>query len=177
MHYISDAGVAGKVERNIPEVYAADGQWHSVLLEKNGSATILSVDRTHSRDILHATQDFSGLNVITISLGGIPSSQPFKSTAAGTSFFHPKYCNSLSVISVHPSFAIPCILCRRNANWMSKDYRLGSFKGRHCRLLVPKSRHPICRAFLRQGSSLSVHQLLYFCYPNGEERMCSLPES
>ncbi|KAL9851842.1 LOW QUALITY PROTEIN: protocadherin Fat 4 [Geothlypis trichas] len=83
VHYISDAGVAGKVERNIPEVYAADGQWHSVLLEKNGSATILSVDRTHSRDILHATQDFGGLNVLTISLGGIPSSQPFKSTTAG----------------------------------------------------------------------------------------------
>ncbi|XP_009887839.1 PREDICTED: protocadherin Fat 4-like, partial [Charadrius vociferus] len=80
VHYVSDAGIAGKVERNIPEVYAADGQWHSVLIEKNGSATILSVDGTHSRDILHATQDFGGLNVLTISLGGIPSSQPFKST-------------------------------------------------------------------------------------------------
>lgn len=87
VHYVSDAGVAGKVERNIPEVYAADGQWHSVLLEKNGSATVLSVDRTHSRDILHATQDFGGLNVLTISLGGIPSSQPFKSTVAGNFFF------------------------------------------------------------------------------------------
>ncbi|XP_009704386.1 PREDICTED: protocadherin Fat 4-like, partial [Cariama cristata] len=83
VHYISDAGIAGKVERNIPEVYAADGQWHSVLIEKNGSATILSVDEIHSRDILHATQDFGGLNVLTISLGGIPSSQPFKSTVAG----------------------------------------------------------------------------------------------
>uniref|UniRef100_A0A8B9J1D2 Protocadherin Fat 4 n=1 Tax=Amazona collaria TaxID=241587 RepID=A0A8B9J1D2_9PSIT len=83
VHYISDAGTAGKVERNIPEIYTADGQWHSVLIEKNGSATILSVDKTHSRDILHATQDFGGLNVLTISLGGIPSSQPFKSTVAG----------------------------------------------------------------------------------------------
>uniref|UniRef100_A0A8C0AXX0 Protocadherin Fat 4 n=1 Tax=Buteo japonicus TaxID=224669 RepID=A0A8C0AXX0_9AVES len=83
VHYVSDAGIAGKVERNIPEVYAADGQWHSVLIEKNGSATILSVDKAHSRDILHATQDFGGLNVLTISLGGIPSSQPFKSTVAG----------------------------------------------------------------------------------------------
>uniref|UniRef100_A0A663MI09 Protocadherin Fat 4 n=1 Tax=Athene cunicularia TaxID=194338 RepID=A0A663MI09_ATHCN len=83
VHYISDAGIAGKVERNIPEVYTADGQWHSVLIEKNGSATILSVDKSHSRDILHATQDFGGLNVLTISLGGIPSSQPFKSTVAG----------------------------------------------------------------------------------------------
>lgn len=88
MHYVSDAGIAGKVERNIPEVYAADGQWHSVLIEKNGSATILSVDRTHSRDILHTTQDFGGLNVLTISLGGIPSSQPFKSTVAGNFFFN-----------------------------------------------------------------------------------------
>lgn len=105
VHYISDAGVAGKVERNIPEVYAADGQWHSVLLEKNGSVTILSVDRTHSRDILHTTQDFGGLNVLTISLGGIPSSQPFKGTAAGTFFSSPKCCNFLSVISVCPSFA------------------------------------------------------------------------
>lgn len=83
VHYVSDAGIAGKVERNIPEVYTADGQWHSVLIEKNGSATILSVDKTHSRDIVHATQDFGGLNVLTISLGGIPSSQPFKSTVAG----------------------------------------------------------------------------------------------
>lgn len=83
VHYVSDAGTAGKVERNIPEIYTADGQWHSVLIEKNGSATILSVDKTHSRDILHATQDFGGLNVLTISLGGIPSSQPFKSTVAG----------------------------------------------------------------------------------------------
>lgn len=103
VHYISDAGVAGKVERNIPEVYAADGQWHSVLLEKNGSVTILSVDRTHSRDILHATQDFGGLNVLTISLGGIPSSQPFKGTAAGT-FFPPQSAVILyqSLVYVHP---------------------------------------------------------------------------
>lgn len=88
MHYVSDAGIAGKVERNIPEVYAADGQWHSVLLEKNGSATVLSVDNAHSRDIHHVTQDFSGLNVLTISLGGIPSSQPFKSTVAGNFYFY-----------------------------------------------------------------------------------------
>ncbi|XP_062429972.1 protocadherin Fat 4 [Rhea pennata] len=83
VHYISDAGIAGKVERNIPEVYTADGQWHSVLLEKNGSSTLLSVDKAHSRDILHITQDFGGLNVLTISLGGIPPSQPFRSTVAG----------------------------------------------------------------------------------------------
>ncbi|XP_042668130.1 protocadherin Fat 4 [Centrocercus urophasianus] len=82
VHYISDAGIAGKVERNIPEVYTADGQWHSVRIEKNGSITVLSVDKTHRRDILHVTQDFGGLNVLTISLGGIPN-QPFKSTVAG----------------------------------------------------------------------------------------------
>lgn len=165
MHYISDAGVAGKVERNIPEVYAADGQWHSVLLEKNGSATVLSVDRTHSRDILHATQDFGGLNVLTISLGGIPSSQPFKSTAAGIFFLFPppKYCNSLSVISVRPSFA------RKNANGMSKNYRLCSFST-HCRLLVSKSRHSICRAFLRQRVSCLY---INFCYSNGKRKDAS----
>uniref|UniRef100_A0A8C2SPN7 Protocadherin Fat 4 n=1 Tax=Coturnix japonica TaxID=93934 RepID=A0A8C2SPN7_COTJA len=83
VHYISDAGIAGKVERNIPEVYTADGQWHSVRIEKNGSTTVLSVDKTHRRDILHVTQDFGGLNVLTISLGGIPPNQPFKSTVAG----------------------------------------------------------------------------------------------
>ncbi|XP_014378445.1 protocadherin Fat 4 [Alligator sinensis] len=83
VHYTSDAGTAGKVERNIQEVYTADGQWHSLLIEKNGSATILSVDRAYSRDILHVTQDFGGLNVLTVSLGGIPPNHAPRSTSAG----------------------------------------------------------------------------------------------
>ncbi|XP_030047622.1 protocadherin Fat 4 [Microcaecilia unicolor] len=83
LHYISDAGIAGKVERNVPEVYLADGHWHSLLLEKNGSSTTLSVDRTYNRDILHVTQDFGGLNVLTISLGGIPPGQTAHSTDSG----------------------------------------------------------------------------------------------
>uniref|UniRef100_A0A8D0H047 FAT atypical cadherin 4 n=1 Tax=Sphenodon punctatus TaxID=8508 RepID=A0A8D0H047_SPHPU len=73
--YTSDAGIGGKVERNIPEAYVADGQWHSLRMEKNGSATVLTIDKTYSRDILHNTQDFGGLNVLTVSLGGISASQ------------------------------------------------------------------------------------------------------
>ncbi|XP_019377369.1 PREDICTED: protocadherin Fat 4, partial [Gavialis gangeticus] len=83
VHYTSDAGIAGKVERNIQEVYTADGQWHSLLIEKNGSATILSVDKAYSREILHVTQDFGGLNVLTVSLGGIPPNHAPRSTSAG----------------------------------------------------------------------------------------------
>ncbi|XP_062839712.1 protocadherin Fat 4 [Anolis carolinensis] len=80
VQYVSDAGVAGKVERSVPEVYVSDGHWHTVLIEKNGSSTILTVDKIHSRDILHVTQDFGGFSVLTVSLGGIPSSQTPKNT-------------------------------------------------------------------------------------------------
>ncbi|XP_021563258.1 protocadherin Fat 4, partial [Carlito syrichta] len=75
VHFTSDAGIAGKVERNIPEVYVADGHWHTFLIGRNGTATVLSIDRIYSRDIVHPTQDFGGLDVLTISLGGIPPSQ------------------------------------------------------------------------------------------------------
>uniref|UniRef100_A0A2K5JZP7 FAT atypical cadherin 4 n=1 Tax=Colobus angolensis palliatus TaxID=336983 RepID=A0A2K5JZP7_COLAP len=75
VHFTSDAGIAGKVERNIPEVYVADGHWHTFLIGKNATATVLSVDRIYNRDIIHPTQDFGGLDVLTISLGGIPPNQ------------------------------------------------------------------------------------------------------
>ncbi|XP_060103362.1 protocadherin Fat 4 [Heteronotia binoei] len=81
--YISDAGVGGKVERSIPEVYVSDGHWHSFFIEKNGTSTILVVDQIHSRDILHVTQDFGGLNVVTVSLGGIPPNQAQRSSDPG----------------------------------------------------------------------------------------------
>ncbi|CAI9569263.1 unnamed protein product [Staurois parvus] len=74
LHYTSDAGIAGKVERNIPEMYVADGRWHTLLMEKNGSTTSLSLDQAHSRDIHHITQDFGGLNVLTVQIGGVSQS-------------------------------------------------------------------------------------------------------
>ncbi|XP_072481071.1 protocadherin Fat 4 isoform X1 [Notamacropus eugenii] len=80
IHFTSDAGVSGKVERHIPEVYVADGHWHSLLMGKNGSSTILSIDRMFSRDILHPTQDFGGIDVLTISLGGIPPNHAPRNT-------------------------------------------------------------------------------------------------
>ncbi|MBZ3877696.1 Protocadherin Fat 4 [Sciurus carolinensis] len=83
VHFTSDAGIAGKVERNIPEVYVADGHWHTFLIGKNGTATVLSIDRIYNRDIAHPTQDFGGLDVLTISLGGIPPNQAHRDTQAG----------------------------------------------------------------------------------------------
>nr|XP_056711917.1 protocadherin Fat 4 [Euleptes europaea] len=83
MHYISDAGVGGKVERSIPEVYVSDSHWHSFFIEKNGTSTVVAVDQIHSRDILHVTQDFGGLNVVTVSLGGIPPNQALRSSDLG----------------------------------------------------------------------------------------------
>ncbi|XP_070465237.1 protocadherin Fat 4 isoform X2 [Equus przewalskii] len=83
VHFISDAGVAGKVERNIPEVYVADGHWHTFLIGKNGTVTVLSIDRIYNRDIIHPTQDFGGLDVLTISLGGIPPNQAHRDTQTG----------------------------------------------------------------------------------------------
>lgn len=83
MQYISDAGVGGKVERSIPEVYVSDGHWHSFFVGKNGTSTVLAVDQIHSRDILHVTQNFGGLNVVTVSLGGIPPHQALRSSDPG----------------------------------------------------------------------------------------------
>ncbi|KAK1343210.1 LOW QUALITY PROTEIN: hypothetical protein QTO34_015987, partial [Cnephaeus nilssonii] len=79
VHFTSDAGIAGKVERNIPEVYVADGHWHTFLIGKNGTATIL----IYNRDIAHPTQNFGGLDVLTISLGGIPPNQAHRDTQTG----------------------------------------------------------------------------------------------
>lgn len=83
IHYISDAGVGGKVERTIGDALLSDGQWHTLQLVKNRSATLLQVDGSHPRVIQHATQDFGGLSVLTVSLGGIPPGPAQQKTAAG----------------------------------------------------------------------------------------------
>lgn len=83
LHYISDVGVLGKVERTIGDALLSDGQWHTLQLLKNGSATLLQVDNSHSRVIQHTTQDFGGLGVLTMSLGGIPPGPAQQKTAAG----------------------------------------------------------------------------------------------
>lgn len=44
---------------------------------------MLSVDRIHNRDIIHPTQDFGGLDVLTISLGGIPPNQAHRDAQTG----------------------------------------------------------------------------------------------
>lgn len=76
-------GVLGKVERTIVDALLSDGQWHTLQLIKNGSTTLLQVDDGHSRVIQHTTQDFGGLGVLTVSLGGIPPGPAQQKTAAG----------------------------------------------------------------------------------------------
>lgn len=85
IQYISDAGAVGKVERTIGDAPLSDGQWHTLQLVRNGSATLLRVDGSHSRVIQHTTQDFGGLGVLTLSLGGIPPGPAQQKTAAGES--------------------------------------------------------------------------------------------
>lgn len=92
IHYISDAGVGGKVERTVGDAVLSDGQWHTLQLVKNGSATVLQVDSGHSRLIQHATQDFGGLGVLTFSLGGIPPGPAQQKTAAGEIEQHVLLC-------------------------------------------------------------------------------------
>lgn len=73
LQYISDAGVAGKVERTLADVPLSDGLWHTLMLQKNGTSTSLRLDGTNLRVIPHTTQDFGGVNVLTMSIGGIPA--------------------------------------------------------------------------------------------------------
>lgn len=83
IQYVSDAGAVGKVERTVGDAPLADGRWHTLQLVRNASATLLRVDGAHSRLIQHATQDFGGLGVLTLSLGGIPPGPARQKTAAG----------------------------------------------------------------------------------------------
>ena len=71
------------MERTVGEAVLSDGQWHTLRLMKNASATALWVDATPSRVILHPTQDFGGLGVLTLSLGGVPPGASQQKTAAG----------------------------------------------------------------------------------------------
>lgn len=83
VHYISDAGAVGKVERTVGDAPLSDGQWHTLRMVQNGSATLLQVDGGRPRVVQHATQDFGGLGVLTLSLGGIPPGPAQQKTAAG----------------------------------------------------------------------------------------------
>jgi len=83
VHYVSDAGVRGKVERTVGEAALADGLWHTLRLLRNATATVLLVDGGRPRVIQHATQDFGGLAVVTFSLGGIPPGPAQQKTSAG----------------------------------------------------------------------------------------------
>ncbi|KAG9345552.1 hypothetical protein JZ751_008696 [Albula glossodonta] len=97
LHYVSDAGVGGKVERTLSDLGLSDGQWHTLLLQKNASATSLRVDGTHLKEIMHHTQDFGGVNVLTLSLGGIPSgSAPQKSAPGGVTDEEHYQCGKMS---------------------------------------------------------------------------------
>lgn len=72
LQYVSDAGVAGKVERIVGDGVFSDGQWHTLVLQRNVSSTTVLIDESILRVITRATQDFGGLDVLTLSLGGEP---------------------------------------------------------------------------------------------------------
>lgn len=80
--------MGGKVERTVGDAVLSDGQWHTLKLVRNGSSTALRVDGSLSRLIQHPTQDFGGLGVSTLSLGGIPHSPAQQKTAAGEEKLH-----------------------------------------------------------------------------------------
>lgn len=72
LQYVSDAGVAGKVERIVGDGVFSDGQWHTLVLQRNVSSTTVLIDESILRVITRTTQDFGGLDVLTLSLGGEP---------------------------------------------------------------------------------------------------------
>ncbi|XP_006629223.2 protocadherin Fat 4 [Lepisosteus oculatus] len=120
VHYISDAGIGGKVERTMPELSVSDGQWHTLQLRKNGSITSIRIDGSNLREILHNTQNFGGVNVLTLSLGGTPPGPLQQKTSSGFDgcFAYVKYQgeilpfsgehNSVTISKSHPSVKIGC---------------------------------------------------------------------
>ncbi|KAK1798052.1 hypothetical protein P4O66_000551 [Electrophorus voltai] len=83
LQYVSDAGVGGKVERIVGDVVLSDGQWHTVLLRRNSSSTTIRIDESSLRAVQHATQDFGGVDVLMLSLGGVPSRPSLQKSAPG----------------------------------------------------------------------------------------------
>uniref|UniRef100_A0A8C2Q903 Protocadherin Fat 4 n=1 Tax=Cyprinus carpio TaxID=7962 RepID=A0A8C2Q903_CYPCA len=132
LQYVSDAGVAGKVERIVGDVVLSDGQWHTLLLQRNGSSTILRIDESSSKVILHNTQDFGGTDVHTLSLGGIPARPTQQKTSPGFDgcYAYVKYNGELlpfsgehrtvSISKTDPSVKIGCRgpnLCESSPCW------------------------------------------------------------
>uniref|UniRef100_A0A9J8BR92 FAT atypical cadherin 4 n=1 Tax=Cyprinus carpio carpio TaxID=630221 RepID=A0A9J8BR92_CYPCA len=132
LQYVSDAGVAGKVERIVGDVVLSDGQWHTLLLQRNGSSTILRIDESSSKVILHNTQDFGGTDVHTLSLGGVPARPTQQKTSPGFDgcYAYVKYNGELlpfsgehrtvSISKTDPSVKIGCRgpnLCESSPCW------------------------------------------------------------
>ncbi|XP_048086719.1 protocadherin Fat 4 [Alosa alosa] len=132
LQYVSDAGVAGKVERTLADVPLSDGQWHTLVLQKNGTSTSLRLDGAHLRVIPHTTQDFGGVNVLTMSVGGVPPgpAQPKSSPGFEGCFAFVKYNgenlpfsgehSSVAISKSDPSVKIGCRgpnLCESSPCW------------------------------------------------------------
>uniref|UniRef100_A0A8C2JVZ5 Protocadherin Fat 4 n=1 Tax=Cyprinus carpio TaxID=7962 RepID=A0A8C2JVZ5_CYPCA len=132
LQYVSDAGVAGKVERIVGDVVLSDGQWHTLLLQRNGSSTILRIDESSSKVILHNTQDFGGIDVHTLSLGGVPTRSAQQKTSPGFDgcYAYVKYNGEMlpfsgehrtvSISKTDPSVKIGCRgpnLCESSPCW------------------------------------------------------------
>uniref|UniRef100_A0A8C9R1A2 Protocadherin Fat 4 n=1 Tax=Scleropages formosus TaxID=113540 RepID=A0A8C9R1A2_SCLFO len=120
LHYVSDAGIGGKVERTLTEVSFADGQWHTLLLQRNRTTTSLLADGTHLKEILHRTQDFGGVNVLTLSLGEIPLGPTQQKSTSGFDgcIAYVKYNgeslpfsgehSAVTISKTHPSIKVGC---------------------------------------------------------------------
>ncbi|XP_055033441.2 protocadherin Fat 4 [Misgurnus anguillicaudatus] len=132
LQYVSDAGVAGKVERIVGDVVLSDAQWHTLKLQRNGSSTVLRIDDSSSRVILHNTQDFGGIEVHTLSLGGVPGrvAQPKAAPGFDGCYAYVKYNGEMlpfsgdhrtvSISKTNPSVKIGCRgpnLCESSPCW------------------------------------------------------------
>nr|XP_023651622.1 protocadherin Fat 4 [Paramormyrops kingsleyae] len=132
LHYISDAGVGGKVERTLGDLPVADGQWHTFLLQKNGTATSLRADDSQPKEILHHTQDFGSMDVLTLSLGGVPPGHTHQKSTTGFDGclayikYNGEYLpfsgehHAVTISKSHPSVKIGCRgpnVCASNPCW------------------------------------------------------------
>ncbi|KAJ8015524.1 hypothetical protein DPEC_G00027020, partial [Dallia pectoralis] len=129
IHYISDAGLGGKVERTLAEVNLSDGQWHTLQIYRNGSTTSLHVDGALLKLTQRPTQDFGGLSVLTLSLGGVPSQQKIATGFDGC-LAYVKYNgenlpfsgdhSTVTIFKTSPAVKIGCRgpdLCESNPCW------------------------------------------------------------
>eukprot|EP00062_Callorhinchus_milii_P015213 gi/632965393/ref/XP_007898868.1/ PREDICTED: protocadherin Fat 4-like [Callorhinchus milii] len=76
MNYISETGLAERVEHYITDVSVSDGRWHTFKVERYDRVTQLILDKNYLHNISYPTHQFGDVESFMVSLGAGPQKIP-----------------------------------------------------------------------------------------------------